>query len=420
MPILTIQQSLREVGRLRLGETVTTRSGKRAPAKLGKWRFTSANRRALEVAAEHYGGTIRKWDGAPVGDQWELYSNTDVLDVVVPPDELSLSQWFEHWSGGGCLRRCDGRTEHLTEEPCLCAGEEGARLCKATTRLSVILGDVPGLGVWRLETHSYYAATELPGAFELLAMAYQRGGRLIPAKLIITQREQKVPGEATRQYIVPALDVPLTVYELAAAAGVPSLGGGVAQLPAAPGAAVSATFTPTPIDGTTSAVLTPLERAEHVFNDPGQLRAADAPRRTKQKKTADLPPVDLDADPFADEPPPPPPPDEPSGTAEAPVRPPRGREDPVATPGGGRMSQGQQRALMAVCKRIGLTDRADRLTVSSGVLGRTVPTSSDLTAGDASVLLDVFGAVERNEFEFVIDNEARPVGVRPITPEEPS
>lgn len=84
------------------------------------------------------------------------------------------------------------------------------------------------------------------------------------------------------------------------------------------------------------------------------------------------------------------------------------------------MSQGQQRALMAVCKRIGLTDRADRLTVSSGVLGRTVPTSSDLTAGDASVLLDVFGAVERNEFEFVIDNEARPVGVRPITPEEPS
>ena len=47
-----------------------------------------------------------------------------------------------------------------------------------------MLEDVPGLGCWRVDTGSYYAAVELPGVAALLAMA--QGA--IPGKLVLDQR----------------------------------------------------------------------------------------------------------------------------------------------------------------------------------------------------------------------------------------
>src|SRR3990172_7696614 len=45
------------------------------------------------------------------------------------------------------------------------------RACKITTLLNVMLPRIPGLGVWRLESHGWNAATVLPGTLEVLMMA---------------------------------------------------------------------------------------------------------------------------------------------------------------------------------------------------------------------------------------------------------
>jgi len=73
------------------------------------------------------------------------------------------------------------------------------------TRINVMLPQVAGLGVWRLESHGYYAAAELPDMLELLQQV--SGGRIIGGILRIEQRSSKKDGK-TNRYPVPVLDLP--------------------------------------------------------------------------------------------------------------------------------------------------------------------------------------------------------------------
>jgi Recombination directionality factor-like len=211
MPILTLQRQMRELGRIRTGNQVTSANGKRRPAKLDTFRLTSESRALVDAAAAAYGGTVTPWDNNGSAE-FEVITTTASLDIVVPPGQ-PVSQWYELWSGGGCLRRCDGVTNVLTMQPCECPADVEQRLelakkgeaCKATTRLNVMLPALPDLGVWRLESHGFYAAVELAGAAEILAMA-SATGRLIPARLRLEQREKKVPGQPTNKYAVPIIE----------------------------------------------------------------------------------------------------------------------------------------------------------------------------------------------------------------------
>jgi hypothetical protein len=228
MPILDMQIRMRELGRIRTGEQVASGKGKR-PAKLDAFRLTSASKELLEAAAEAYGGTVTPW-ASPSGDQWELKTIVAALPVVIPPGE-ALSQWYELWGGGGCLRRCDGHLEYVSDGPCLCPADPGDRreaanagqACKPTTRLNVILPDLPDLGVWRLESHGYYAAVELAGAARFLAIA-SSSGLNIPAQLRLDQREKKVPGKPTNRYAVPIIEFTTTRITDLLAAGVNGAG----------------------------------------------------------------------------------------------------------------------------------------------------------------------------------------------------
>lgn len=213
MPILTLQRRLRELGRIRTGVKVAGSNGKSRPSKLETFRLTSASRGLLDEAALIYGGDVRAW---PEGDGWELITKVDALDIVIPPGD-SMSQFYEMWSGGGCQRRCDGVTNLLTMEPCVCPVDQDerrtlaadGRACKPTTRLNVILPLIPDMGVWRLESHGYYAAVELAGTAEFLSRATAEG-RLLPARLRLDQREAKRPGEPTKRYAVPVIELPQT------------------------------------------------------------------------------------------------------------------------------------------------------------------------------------------------------------------
>lgn len=209
MPLIDVQRRLAEVGRIRLGE----KGAKGQPVKRETWRLTSRDRNRLVAAQTIYPGELRPWN-----EQHELLTETDELAVMVLPGQ-TLSQWYELWTGGGCQRRCDG--ERMTDDqPCMCPVDpiERAELaktgkaCKATTRLSVMLPDVPGVGMWRLESHGYYAASELAGMAELLQHVTALG-IMLPARLRIDQRTS-VKGGQTRRYPVPVIDLEATPNEV--------------------------------------------------------------------------------------------------------------------------------------------------------------------------------------------------------------
>lgn len=204
MPIVDIQRRFRELGRIRTGVLEKPEQGRPRPRKLARFRLTSKWRHLLDDAATMYGGEVRPWEHPQDGSQYELFVEVDELDVFIPPGEV-LSQYYELWAGGGCKRRCDGVRQVLVDRPCQCPDDPGERsagaaanpptACRPTTRLLVMLPEVGDLGVWRLESHGYYAAVELAGAAGLCELASRRGV-IIPAKLRLEQRSRKTPGEA--------------------------------------------------------------------------------------------------------------------------------------------------------------------------------------------------------------------------------
>lgn len=210
MSLLDLQRRIAESGRIRIGRKV---DGGR-PSKLDTFRLTSADGKRIEQAAEIYGGKPGQWV-APAGKQWELITERDSLDVIVPPSDLAFSQSYELWSAGGCQRRCDGVTEQISDGACRCDPER--RECDIHTRLSVMLRELPGLGVWRLDTQGYYAAVELASAVEIIQLAAGRGA-LLPARLRLEQRSVKRPDAKgkpqTLRFAVPVLDIEMTPAQL--------------------------------------------------------------------------------------------------------------------------------------------------------------------------------------------------------------
>ncbi|WP_035796349.1 recombination directionality factor [Kitasatospora mediocidica] len=232
MPILDLQRRMRQLGEIRIGHTVDTgkvdKNGKaiKRPAKLQAFRFTSPSRPILEQVAGLYGGTVKPWTPANGGPaEFEVYSTVDRLPVLVPPAD-AVSQWYELYAGSKCQRRCDGVTEHKRDRPCMCNPEK--RDCSITTRVNVMLRDLPALGQWLLVSKGYYAAVELPPAAELLAQVggYVAGWLGMEAKSVVND-------EGTRRFMVPTLDVEITPTELMSG----QIRGAAQQVTAGPGAA---------------------------------------------------------------------------------------------------------------------------------------------------------------------------------------
>ena len=222
MPIIDIQRRLTETGRIRIGEQVPTGNGnKTRPAKLETFRLTSRSEGAIRAAAGVYGGTPEIWADAPHGTkQWQLFTAVDQLGVLLPPEQMSFSQFYEIWSGGGCQVRCTGAELVPSGAPCMCDPED--RKCKAHTRLSVILSDLSGAGLWRLDTQGWNAAVEIGGAFgmaKLIAQASQRS--IIPAILRLDQREIKRPDEPIKRFAVPVLEFSVNLVALTGAGAEP-------------------------------------------------------------------------------------------------------------------------------------------------------------------------------------------------------
>lgn len=215
MPILSLQQRVREIGRIRMGfgQPVEGKRGK-TPKKLSKWRLTSPDEAVIRAAAQLYGGQPQQIAEGFLAGEWEVFTQSTELDFFISP--VPVSQWMEQWDGGGMLRRCDTATEYVSNRPCICDAT-GKRLCKPHTRLSVILYKLPGLGVWRLETQGWGAATHLAEtANMLLDMALNK--LTVPAVLgMVLKRNQR-----QQKWMEPVINVrttPAQLVALKAAAG---------------------------------------------------------------------------------------------------------------------------------------------------------------------------------------------------------
>lgn len=232
MAIIALQRRIREVGRIRLGVQVE-KDGKTFPRKLNRFRFTSADRTVIEACAALYGGTVEAWRNGD-RDEWEVISNAKEIRILIPPGEMAFSQWYEQWAKGFCTHRCDGEWNTVADEACVCDLDD--RECSATTRLSVIQPDIPGLGVWRVESHGYYAAVELGAAVELIGQLV--GPAMIPARLRLDQRELRrlERGKAVvRKIVVPVIDLDVSLAQVQALGAAP-VATSAPALPAAPAA----------------------------------------------------------------------------------------------------------------------------------------------------------------------------------------
>ncbi|MFH9823067.1 recombination directionality factor [Streptomyces bobili] len=209
MPIIDLQRRMRQLGEIRLGHVVPTANGKTRPAKLDKFRFTSPSREILTSVAELYGGEVKPWAPANGGpSEFEVYSQANRLPVLIPPKD-AVSQWYELYAGSKCVRRCDGQTEHKSDRPCMCDPDD--RECAMTTRVNVMLRDVPALGQWLLISKGYYAAVTLPPAAELLSQA----GGYVAGWLGMEEKTAIVKDKLAR-FKVPTLDVEITPAALMA------------------------------------------------------------------------------------------------------------------------------------------------------------------------------------------------------------
>jgi Recombination directionality factor-like len=262
MAVLDLQRRSQQIGRIRIGQQVRTQNGGMRPERLTTFRFTTASKVTADAIAELYGGHARPWEGQP--GQFEVVTEKSEIGVTVPPRDAVISQWYEMWNAGGCVRRCDSQRDQISGGPCRCPhaadpsdAEEvaamalerarlhkadPARACGLVTRINVMIPDLPGLGVFRLDTGSFYAAGESGDKADLMELAREHNVYL-PAMLRIEWRQRLAGGKTTR-YPVPVLEILDTFRDIAS--GALEARGILGQLPPAPGETRAAITAGTP------------------------------------------------------------------------------------------------------------------------------------------------------------------------------
>lgn len=202
--LLNIQRRAAEHGRLRTGFTQGN-----GPARSATWIVTSHSEEHVRRAAELWGGEAEQWK--PLNStivQWRVITQAPAIEALITPGD-PLNQYNELWTKGGCQRRCDGETELISRQPCLCARQFGedwhqqkkGTVCSTTSRLNVMLPDLSGMGMWRAETHSFYAASEWGGMVDMV-LAGTNGQGFVPVTLRIEPRQAVRDGKTKKFPVV--------------------------------------------------------------------------------------------------------------------------------------------------------------------------------------------------------------------------
>lgn len=223
------------LGEIRIGTSKEVDGKKgRQPVRLDTFRFTTPSQETALAVAELYGGTPAPWERRR--GYFEVITRRSRVDVWVPPRGLAVDTNMEMWGGSPvkCLRRCNGKTERRSGQPCMCprpddptdpddvqrAYDERLRLskmnppraCKVLTRYNLAIPELPGLvGVWKLNTGSANAARWSADSGEVLERA-RDAEVFMPASLEITWW----PGQEGNPYPVPILRPRQSMTQVAA------------------------------------------------------------------------------------------------------------------------------------------------------------------------------------------------------------
>lgn len=216
IPIRDLTQRPVELGRIRIGAKTD-----KAMKALDTFRLTSSDRTALDQVAGHYGGTVKPWSDPKAAEgQFEVITTVSEIRIALPEDPLGGTPMYELYGGGGRERWCDGEQCTIftkgpdgpepSEVACYCAAA-GELECRPTVHLSVILPDVRGIGTWRLTTHSWNAAQEMPA---MVALIHSLQGKGIQRGVLRIERKRSVQAGQTRKFPVPTLGLDASVEEL--------------------------------------------------------------------------------------------------------------------------------------------------------------------------------------------------------------
>lgn len=213
----TLARSVTHIGTIRIGKRVPITGGQHAgqprPERLKHFRITSNSRAALELVARHYGGTVQAWTvpdewrdfGAAPTHSWEVFTTSEVLNILFHPDGVMDTSW-EEWQGGLCALRCngqfivkDGTGKGRKGEPCRCpsdpqerkrlAAKKPPEACEEISRIAVFLEGVPAL-LWRMSTKGFYAPAELRGLQDIMR-ACEVADMLVRAQMRLEWRTDK-------------------------------------------------------------------------------------------------------------------------------------------------------------------------------------------------------------------------------------
>lgn len=232
MAMKDLQRRAVRAGKIRTGKSVRDANGKVRPEKLTRFLITTDSPNIASAVAAAYGGKVEPYlpQAGTAQRGWQVLVDVDEIPVAVPPHTNVVAAWWEQWSGGGLKVRCDGETASVWGEvddrgeskgeqrrPCLCPADlmeraDGAArstptACKPTTRVALILPDVPGTGTFTVESHGLSAAREMIGVAEAMERALA-AGVMLPAMLRLEQRSGvRRPGERTNSFAVPTLQL---------------------------------------------------------------------------------------------------------------------------------------------------------------------------------------------------------------------
>jgi len=108
----------------------------------------------------------------------------------------------------GSSRRTTLREIDCCPQTCPHYGER----CRRVMNLQFLLPDVPGLGVWQLDTSSYWSMVNINSGLKIVRQACGRVS-MIPLRLKLVAREVRPNGSRKAAYVL-TLDTPLTLAQM--------------------------------------------------------------------------------------------------------------------------------------------------------------------------------------------------------------
>lgn len=189
------------LGKLRIGKkSISERSGKEYPDKLDHFICTDEDADGPTASAEAFRAV------------YGLKPRT--LNVMLTSDdpEIVAPAWYRRYTSYGLACKGDGEhanesevkgqrnepTGQMIERDCPC--DDYPTKCKQVMNLQVMIPDVEGIGVWQIDTTSFYSITNIYSMMEMIAR--MNGGRVhgIPLKLSVVPKQVQPSGKKVTIY----------------------------------------------------------------------------------------------------------------------------------------------------------------------------------------------------------------------------